>query len=85
MYHSAYSVCRLVNRCNNSYTLDMKTPAELVIETLGVRPLARQLHISPSTILRWREREGRIPSQYYKPILQLADGKLTSDDLVYGR
>lgn len=63
----------------------MKTPAEVVIEELGVRPLARSLGIVPSTILRWREREGRIPSQYHRQIIELSEGKLSADDMVYGR
>jgi hypothetical protein len=62
-----------------------QSPAEVVIEHLGVRPLARSLDISPSTILRWRERGGEIPSRYYMRIIELSENKISADDLVYGR
>jgi hypothetical protein len=61
------------------------SPAEVVIKNLGVRPLARTLNISPSTILRWRERNGNIPSRYHKRIIELSKGKITPNDLVFGR
>jgi hypothetical protein len=63
----------------------MQTPAEVVTEVLGVRPLARSLGIVPSAVLRWRERGGEIPSRYHKQIIELSDGKITPNDLVYGR
>jgi hypothetical protein len=63
----------------------MKTPAEIVIETLGVRPLARSLNISPSTVLKWRDRTGKIPSKYQARIIELANGKISAADMVYGR
>ena len=61
------------------------TPAQVVTEELGVRPLAEQLAISPSTVIRWRERDGNVPSKYHKKIIALADGRIDADDLVYGR
>lgn len=63
----------------------MQTPAEVVIKELGIRPLARSLSISPSTVLRWRERSGLIPSHYHRAIINLAQGRIGADDLVYGR
>jgi hypothetical protein len=51
---------------------------------LGVRPLARKLHISPSAICKWR-RTGLVPNTYHRKILELAEGRLTADDLIYGR
>lgn len=63
-----------------------RTPAEIVTDVLGVRPLARQLEVSPSTVVKWKvRREGRIPSVYHRKILELAGGALTANDLVYGR
>ena len=63
----------------------MKTPAEVVIEHLGVRPLARSLNIVPTTVIKWRERGGEIPSRYHKRIIELSEGEITPNDLVYGR
>lgn len=63
----------------------VKTPAETVIEELGVRGLARSLEIAPSTIIRWRDRGGNVPSKYHVRIIDLAAGKISTDDLVYGR
>jgi hypothetical protein len=62
----------------------MKTPAEVVIEYLGVRPLARNLSIAPSTILKWRERGGNIPSRYHQKIIELSKHHLNADNLVWG-
>lgn len=64
-----------------SKTMD---PVETVISVLGVRPLARALGIYPSTVERWRERR-MVPGKYHKQILKLADGELTTDDLIWGR
>ena len=64
-----------------------KTPADVVIEELGIRPLARALDRNPTTVLRWRD-SGLVPSTYHADILKLAakQGKtLTADDLVLGR
>ena len=61
------------------------TPAEVVTKVLGVRPLARMLNVSPSTVGKWKEREGGIPSQYHKKIIELSEGEITADDLVFGR
>ena len=69
---------------NKAYTSSMKTPAEVVIAELGVRPLARSLGISPSTVLKWRERGGLVPSRYHLKILELSNNFLNADDLVHG-
>ena len=62
------------------------TPAELVIEELGVRPLARAVKRAPSTVSRWRNREdGLVPSEYHRTILRLAGRKITASELVHGR
>jgi len=61
------------------------TPADVVMAELGVRGLARILDVAPSTICRWRRGQGNVPSGYHKKILEIADGKITADDLVYGR
>jgi hypothetical protein len=61
------------------------SPVEVVIHHLGIRPLARKLNRSPQMISRWRERTGLVPSEYHKEIIALADGKISPEDLVYGR
>lgn len=63
----------------------MVTPAEAVINELGVRGLARSLEIAPSTVIRWRDRGGKVPSKYHIRIIDLSLGKITTNDLVYGR
>ena len=63
----------------------MKTPAETVIGELGVRGLARDLEIAPSTVVRWRDRGGKVPSKYHIRIIDLSKGKISTNDLVYGR
>jgi len=72
-------------------------PAEYVIHMFdGIRPLARAIKKSPSTICLWREnrskknggQKGRIPSSNHIPILveaRLRGLDITTDDLVYGR
>jgi hypothetical protein len=62
----------------------MTSPAETVIEVFGIRPLAKELDIAPSTVIRWRDR-GFIPSKYHVQIIDLSMGKLKPADLVYGR
>ena len=61
-----------------------KTPTELVIELFGVRPLARMLDVSPTTVLRWRESE-RVPSEHHVKLIQMSGGELSAEDLVFGR
>lgn len=61
------------------------SPAEVVIEELGVRPLARELGVSPGCIVRWRTRGGKVPHQYHVRICEIANGSVTPDDLVFGR
>lgn len=67
---------------------DMKTPAQIVIETFGIRPLARDLGINKSTIVRWRSKlKGRIPHCYHHHLIALARSqkrRLTMDQLLYG-
>jgi len=79
------TVLLLVNGCKYLYYPLMKTPAEVVIELLGVRPLARSLGVVPATVINWRERGGTVPSKYHVRLIELAEGKLTTGDLVYGR
>jgi predicted lysophospholipase L1 biosynthesis ABC-type transport system permease subunit len=65
------------------------TPAEVVIAEFGIRPLARELNIDPTTIVRWRgSARGLVPSTYHTALLALADRErvpLTAEDLVNGR
>ena len=71
-------------------------PAEYVIHMFdGVRPLARAIKKSPSTVCLWRSnrsrkngQKGRIPSSSHLPILKQAHINgldITADDLIYGR
>ena len=55
------------------------------IKHFGIRPLARLLEKDPSTIIRWRERRGLVPSVYHQQLITLSEGKLTANDLVHGR
>ena len=61
------------------------TPAALVHQTLGVRPLARALNRTPATVQKWIKGRGLVPAKYHRKILEMADGKLTPHDLIYGR
>lgn len=71
------------------------TPAELVIDLFGIRPLAADLAAetggtcSPTTVLRWRDRDGgEVPGRWHKPLLALAKQRrtrLTAEELLYGR
>lgn len=65
------------------------TPAEVVIAEFGIRPLARQLEVDPTTVARWRRTSrGLVPSIYHQPLLALAVREkktLTTEDLVNGR
>lgn len=62
-----------------------KTPYEVVTEELGVRPLARALQVHKSTVCRWRHAKQGIPKLYFNRIMRLADGRISLEDLVYGR
>jgi len=61
-----------------------QTPAEVVIGEFGIRPLARQLNIEPSTILRWRE-SGIVPAKHHVKLIQISGDEITAEDLVFGR
>ena len=61
------------------------TPAETVTHVLGVRPLARMLGLSPSAVMRWKERDGQVPNKHHRKIIDLAEGQITPHDLIYGR
>lgn len=63
------------------------TPAEVVIKELGIRKLARDLGLkSPSAVSHWRNRGGGlVPSRYHPRIIELADGRISAEDLIYGR
>lgn len=61
-----------------------QTPAQVVISLLGIRNLARELGVAPSTVLRWRK-AGVVRSKYHKRIIALSNGQITPNDLVYGR
>ena len=66
-----------------------KTPAEVVIAEFGIRPLARELEIDPTTVIRWRSsKRGLVPSAYHTALLALAPKlgvQLTEGDLIHGR
>ena len=61
------------------------TPAEVVIEELGVRPLARKLGVTPGCVVRWRTRGGKVPDTYKARIVELSGGRITFEELVSGR
>jgi hypothetical protein len=65
------------------------TPAELVIQLFGIRPLADAIGCSPTSIQRWRNSEGgKINPHYQSSILTLAARErvhLTAEELINGR
>lgn len=61
------------------------TPAKLVTNLLGVRPLARKLKTAPSTIIRWRYGDGLVPSKYQRQIINISEGRISAEDIVFGR
>ncbi len=64
------------------------SPADAVLADFGIRPLARILEVDPTTVIRWRNGDGLIPSQYHRRLLEIAkelNVKLTTDDLIHGR
>lgn len=65
------------------------SPAKLVIDTFGgVRAAARALGRSPSSVSRWQNGDGLIPSTVQAQIMKLAREQgldLTSDELIDGR
>jgi len=60
------------------------TPAEVVHEHLGVRPLARNLKLSPAAVQRWKK-TGEVPLAHWKKIEELSGGTITTKELAYGR
>lgn len=63
-----------------------KKPAEVVIELLGVRALARALDLTPGAVSMWQE-SGLVPSKHHQRIIEIAaeqNKTLTPDMLVYG-
>lgn len=64
------------------------TPAEVVIHEFGIRPLARDIEVDPTTIVRWRNSDGGlVPSNYHVPLIELArrqQKKLTAEELIFG-
>jgi len=60
------------------------TPVDLVVDKFGVRPLARLLDISPTTVLRWRD-SGKVPAEHQEKIIMMSGGELSAEDLVFGR
>ncbi|MCZ6501872.1 MAG: YdaS family helix-turn-helix protein [Gammaproteobacteria bacterium] len=61
------------------------TPAQIVIDTFGLRPLARTLDVYPSTVARWKTGKGLVPARYHTRLIKLAEGKISTHDLIYGR
>lgn len=65
------------------------TPAEVVIHEFGIRPLAREIDVDPTTIVRWRSNDdGLVPAQYHVTLLDLAkrqQKRLAPEELIYGR
>jgi hypothetical protein len=62
-------------------------PAQVVINELGIRPLARELGVDPTIVSRWKK-SGLVPSNYHQQVLRIAaefGRTLTTNDLVYGR
>lgn len=65
------------------------TPAELVIDLFGIRPLAAELQCSTTSIQRWRASEGGKINPHYQPaILDLARRQgvtVSAEELINGR
>lgn len=71
------------------------TPAAYVISLFGgIRPLARDLDVEPSTVWRWKEpaaaggSDGQIPRTMQGRLLDIAKARgldLTAEDLIRGR
>ena len=64
--------------------MQQQTPVEIVIQLFGIRPMARDLGIVPSTVLRWRK-TGLVPAEHHKALVEMSGGQLTAEDLVFGR
>ena len=72
-----------------------QSPAAYTIALFGgIRPLARELDVDPSTVFRWKEpvdrggSAGLIPSSIQSRLLTLAKSQgldLTAEDLIHGR
>lgn len=58
------------------------TPVQVVKQELGVRPLARQLGISPRAVTIWGE---LVPSKYHTRIIDIAGGRITAEEIINGR
>lgn len=71
----------------------MLSPAEVVIQELGVASIADELRVDRSTVHRWvyprpRGSGGLVPAWYHASLLRYAQQRgvnLTSGDLVLGR
>lgn len=51
----------------------MPTPAETTISRFGgVRKLARELGVNPSTVCRWRNGDGQVPQKQWGALLACA-------------
>lgn len=62
-------------------------PGQLVVSLFGVRPLAAEIQVSPTTVLHWRDK-GEVSADKQKAILELARKRrvpLTAEELIYGR
>ena len=65
-------------------------PAIYVVDQFGgIRPTARALNCSVTSVFRWvHSKHGNIPAKYQKQILKIAAKKklkITANDLIYGR
>lgn len=66
--------------------MQSKSPAAAVIERLGVRPLARELGLTPGAVSKW-QRKGLVPAKYHIAILAIARKRrkrLNATILVHG-
>ena len=65
------------------------TPAEYIVYKFqGVRRTSEALKIAPSTVSRWINGSGNVPSKYHIKIISIAKRyrmRITPNDLVYGR